>query len=165
MATNRLKANICGTSYTLVFEDSLSYMRDLVAQVDAEMTELVQSGSRVSTTMAAVLTALNNADKACKESRAADELRLALKKMVDEREQLQNQLAAARAETARLTEENRQLRSSNAASAAPATKKATVTKKDTEEPFVIKTAHADRKAAPVTDFEEILDDDTDTEEF
>lgn len=164
MATNRLKANICGTNYTLVFEDTLSYMRDLVAQVDAEMTELVQNGSHVSTTMAAVLTALNNADKACKESRAADELRLALKKMVDEREQLQNQLAAARAETARLTEENRQLRTSSAAASAPAPKKATVTAKEAEKPFVIKTARAEAKTLPMMDFEEILDD-TDTEEF
>ncbi len=163
MATNRLKANICGTNYTLVFEDSLSYMRDLVAQVDAEMTELVQNGARVSTTMAAVLTALNNADKACKESRAADELRLVLKKMVDEREQLQNELAATRAEAARLTEENRQLRTSTS-TAAPAPKKATVTAKEAEKPFVIKTARAETKSVPVADFEEILDD-TDTEEF
>lgn len=107
---NRLKANICGTTYTLVSEESLSYMRDMVAQVDAEMGQIVADDRRMSTTMAAVLTAVNNLDKAQKEARAAEELRLQLKRLTDDCEHLKDQLAAAREENARLSLEVIQLR-------------------------------------------------------
>lgn len=139
MSLNRLKANICGTTYTLVSEESLSYMRDLVAQVDAEMAQIVTDDRRMSTTMAAVLTALQNADKANKESKAAEDLRLKLKRMVDDCEHLKDQLAAAREESARLSQEILQLRAPK--TAAPAKKP--------------------RAPKPITDFEELLDESED----
>lgn len=144
MALNRLKANICGTTYTLVSEETLSYMRDLVAEVDGEMAQILAADSRMSTTMAAVLTAVTNADKARKESSAADELRLKLKRLVDDNEGLEDRLAAAREEVERLTKENLQLRASQAAPAArkPAGKSAQTTMLDS--------------------FEEILDDAEET---
>ena len=145
MALNRLKANICGTSYTLVSEESLSYMRDLVAQVDAEMAQIITDDRRMSTTMAAVLTAVQNADKATKESRAADELRLQLKRMVDECEHLKDQLADARAESARLQKELLQLRTApSAPSAAP--------------PAAPKPSVVPGVRDAFSDFEEILDE-------
>ncbi len=110
MPTNRLKANICGTSYTLVSEESLSYMRDLVAQVDEAMTAIVSGDPRVSTTMAAVLTALTNADRANKEKAAADRLRLEMKRAIDEQERLQNALSDEKAEAERLRQETVRLR-------------------------------------------------------
>lgn len=143
MAMNRLKANICGTSYTLVSEETLSYMRDLVAQVDAEMNEIVTNDRRMSTTMAAVLTALTNADKARKESRAAEELRLQLKRIVDDNERLKDQLAAVREEVSRLSQENVQLRQAKTSTPAKVTPKR-------EQP---------RDPMPMASFEEILDDD------
>ncbi|MBQ4617386.1 MAG: cell division protein ZapA [Clostridia bacterium] len=139
MSLNRLKANICGTTYTLVSEESLSYMRDLVAQVDAEMAQIVTNDRRMSTTMAAVLTALQNADKANKESKAAEDLRLKLKRMVDDCEHLKDQLAAAREENARLSQEILQLRAPKID--APA-----------------KKPHAPK---PIADFEELLDESED----
>lgn len=157
MALNRLKANICGTSYTLVSEESLSYMRDLVAQVDADMAQIITDDRRMSTTMAAVLTAVQNADKATKESRAAEELRLQLKRMVDECEHLKDQLADARAESARLQQEILQLRS-----APPAPPAAPVIKPTAP----VASAAPSAPAAPTardafTDFEEILDESED----
>jgi len=141
MSVNRLKANICGTTYTLVSEESLSYMRDLVAQVDSEMADIVANDRRMSTTMAAVLTALTNADKAQKEARAAEELRLELKRVVDDREHLKDQLVAAREEAARLSQEMLQLRTGRqAATPARAVKKPA-------------------QAMQMTTFEEILDED------
>ena len=146
MALNRLKANICGTTYTLVSEESVSYMRDLVAEVDTDMTNILTADSRMSTTMAAVLTAVTNADKARKETAAADDLRLKLKRLVDDNEALEDRLAAARAEVERLTKENRMLRT--AATAAPAApKKATAKTKQT---------------SLLDSFEEILDDAEET---
>ncbi len=146
MALNRLKANICGTTYTLVSEETLSYMRDLVAEVDSDMAQILAADSHMSTTMAAVLTAVTNADKARKESSAADELRLKLKRLVDDNEALEDRLAAAREEVERLTKENLQLRAAQAATPAapkkPAPNKAQTTLLDS--------------------FEEILDDAEET---
>ena len=145
MALNRLKANICGTTYTLVSEESVSYMRDLVAEVDADMTNILAADSRMSTTMAAVLTAVTNADKARKETAAADDLRLKLKRLVDDNEALEDRLAAAREEAERLTKENLALR---AAASAPAKPKKAVAEK-------VQTTLLDS-------FEEILDDAEET---
>ena len=124
MSVNRLKANICGTTYTLVSEEPISYMRDLVAEVDNDMAQIITGDPRMSTTMAAVLTAVTNADKARKETAAADELRLKLKRLVDDCESLEDRLAAARAEAERLANENLQLRSQAAAAPAPKAKPA-----------------------------------------
>jgi len=151
MAVNRLKANICGTSYTLVSEESISYMRDLVAQVDAQMSGIVTNDPRMSTTMAAVLTAIDNADKANKENRAAEELRLQLKRLVDECEHLKDQLAAAREEQNRLYKEAMDLRARQVS--APVTPKA---------PAKPSVPSPKAEAASLFDFEEILDDEEDT---
>ncbi len=145
MALNRLKANICGTTYTLVSEETLSYMRDLVAEVDADMTKILSADSRMSTTMAAVLTAVTNADKARKETAAADDLRLKLKRLVDDNEALEDRLAAAREEADRLTKENLALR---AATAVPA------------KPQKVQTQKA--QTTLLDSFEEILDDAEET---
>lgn len=146
MALNRLKANICGTTYTLVSEETVSYMRDLVAEVDADMTKILTADSRMSTTMAAVLTAVTNADKARKETAAADDLRLKLKRLVDDNEALEDRLAAARAETERLTKENLALRA--AATAVPAAPKMSAPKS--------------AQTSLLDSFEEILDDAEET---
>ncbi len=138
MALNRLKANICGTTYTLVSEETLSYMRDLVAEVDGDMTKILSADSRMSTTMAAVLTAVTNADKARKETAAADELRLKLKRLVDDNEALEDRLAAAREEVDRLSKENLALRAAAtpAAPKKPAAKKAQMTLLDSFEEII-----------------------------
>lgn len=143
MALNRLKANICGTTYTIVSEETMSYMRDLVAEVDTEMTHIMMADSRMSTTMAAVLTAVTNADKARKETAAADDLRLKLKRLVDDNEALEDRLAAAREEIDRLTKENLQLRTARTTTPRKSTKKAAQT-------------------TLVESFEEILDDTEET---
>lgn len=142
MALNRLTASIGGTTYTFVSEDSVSYMRDLAAKVDAEITAVLENDRTMSTTMAAVLAAVQNADIACKESRAANDLRVKLKTLVDERETLEGALAAAKAEVRRLQEENVSLRN-----VAPPTKASAPAKKEI--------------AWPLSSFEEILDDTED----
>ncbi len=111
MAQNRLKANICGTSYTLVSDEPLGYMRELVAQVDEAMTALVENDLHMSTTMAAVLTAVQSTDRANKESEAANALRREMKRAIDEIEQLKDRLAQEKSERDRLQKEIAQLRS------------------------------------------------------
>ena len=147
MAVNRLKATICGTAYTLISEESLSYMRDLVASVDNDMTAILENDRRMDTLTAAVLTAVQFADKAIKEEKAADELRVQCKQLVDAGEKLQDELAEAKAEVARLKEEALQLRQATMPKAAPVVSAAP------------KAAPVVPAAKPLTSFEEILDEE------
>ena len=145
MAVNRLKATICGTTYTLVSEESLSYMRDVAARVDEDMAAILDNDRHMSTTMAAVLMAVQYADKAIKEEKAADDLRVQYKKLLDASETLQDELASLKAETARLKEEALQLRQAAAPKAPP-----------TPAPPVPPVAPV---AKPMVSFEEILDEE------
>ena len=148
MAVNRLKATICGTTYTLVAEETLSYMRDIAARVDEEMTAILENDRHMSTTMAAVLTAVQYADKAIKEEKAADKFRVEYKQLLDASEKLQDELATAKAEAARLKEEMLQLRRAVQPKAVPAAPPAV--------PAAPKAAPASQ---PMTSFEEFLDEE------
>ncbi len=110
MALNRLKANIGGTQYTLVSDEPLSYLRDLAAQVDEAMNRLTENDPRMSTTMAAVLSAVQSTDLANKESAAANDLRRQMKHAIDDLEHANEQLAREKAENARLQKEILSLR-------------------------------------------------------
>lgn len=101
--TNRVKLSICATDYTVTSEDSEEYMRSIGAEVDHAMRVLLDSDPRISTTMAAVLTALTNADRAHKAEAAADNLRQQMKDYLDDN-------AKARQELERLRREVQELR-------------------------------------------------------
>ena len=62
---NRITVSICGDDYTLMAEESPSYMQKVAAMVDAEMGEIMASG-RVGRLDAAVLAAANLADQLLK---------------------------------------------------------------------------------------------------
>ena len=76
---NRVRLEICETEYIVTSEEPESYMLELGAQLDRDMRTLMNNDSRISTTMAAVLAALNNADIARKATDAADNLRAQMK--------------------------------------------------------------------------------------
>ena len=65
-SVNKIKLNICATDYVLTTDEPDSYMRELGGEVDHDMRVLLDSDPRISTTMAAVMTALTNADRARK---------------------------------------------------------------------------------------------------
>lgn len=99
---NKIRLTVCGTAYTLVTEDSEEYMLDLAGRVERAMKELM-ANPRISLTMAATLTALDNADTAEKALKAADNLRAQMKEYLDDN-------AKARMEAERLRQENSLLR-------------------------------------------------------
>ena len=72
-----------------------SYLQELGKQIDARMRELMADNPRVSTNMAAVLTAITLADQAHKSEEAADNLRVKLRDYLAENESLQKQLEQA----------------------------------------------------------------------
>ena len=109
MTTNKIKLNIVGTEYSIVSDEPVSYMTELGMQVDKEMREIMQD-PRISTTMAAVLVALNNADAVRKAEGAADNLRSQMKGYLDDNARARMESDSSRRELERLREENRKLR-------------------------------------------------------
>lgn len=59
---NKLQVKICGQEYTLVSDDSREYMLEMADYVDRKMTAVKNQNNRLSTSMAAILVALNVAD-------------------------------------------------------------------------------------------------------
>ena len=79
---NKITVTISGTDYTLMSEDSPSYMQKVAGLVDEKMTDIMAPG-RVSRMDAAVLAA-NLADELLKQQAAAENLRRQLKGYLDE---------------------------------------------------------------------------------
>lgn len=84
------KLNIAGEEYRIVSDESTEYMQDLAREVDAKMTTILR-GSRVSTTQAAILVALQYADDATKNSGNADTLRSQLKAYLEDAAQAKSE--------------------------------------------------------------------------
>ena len=80
---NRVTMNICGEDYTLVADESASYMEKVGSLVDAKMRELVES-AHVGRNDAAVLAAINIADELFKAQEGTENLRRQLKTYLDE---------------------------------------------------------------------------------
>ena len=98
---NRVIVNICGDDYTLVAEESPSYMQRVGAYVDGKMRE-IQDSARVGRTNSAVLTAINIADERFKEQEASVDLRRQLKDLMEENAKLKTELSESKREIFKL---------------------------------------------------------------
>ena len=74
---------IAGEEYRIVSEETEEYMADLAHEIDLKIANIMK-GSRVSTTQAAVLVALQYADDAKKNSGTTDNLRSQLKEYLED---------------------------------------------------------------------------------
>lgn len=98
---NRVIVNICGDDYTLVAEESPSYMQRVGAYVDGKMRE-IQDSARVGRTNSAVLTAINIADELMKAQDTAEQLRGQIKAYADEAAKAQSEASELKREIFRL---------------------------------------------------------------
>jgi len=98
---NRVTVTIANQEYTLVATEDAAYMEKVAHHVDAKLREVLE-GSKVSTTEAAVLAALNVADEYFKEVEAAENLRGQLKEYLEEATDLKMQLSEAKREIFKL---------------------------------------------------------------
>ena len=103
---NRITVSICGDDYTLMAEESPSYMQKVAAMVDAEMGEIMASG-RVGRLDAAVLAAANLADELFKQQAAAENLRRQLKGYLDEAGKAKAELSECKRELVKLQQQKR----------------------------------------------------------
>ncbi|PID80289.1 MAG: hypothetical protein CSA13_00330 [Clostridiales bacterium] len=72
---NRLTVKIFGNDYKLVSDDPKSYMKNVAYYVDERMNEIANNNKKFSSSMVAVLTALNIADDHFRLKEAFDALR------------------------------------------------------------------------------------------
>ena len=98
---NCIKVTICGEEYTLMAEESPSYMQKVAAMVDAEMGEIMASG-RVGRLDAAVLAAANLADQLLKQQASTENLRSQLKDYLDDANKAKSELSECRRELFKL---------------------------------------------------------------
>ncbi len=84
------KLIIAGEEYRIVSDESAEYMQNLARELDVKITSITKA-SRVSTTQAAVLVALQYADDAQKNSGSADTLRSQLKEYLEDAAQAKSE--------------------------------------------------------------------------
>jgi cell division protein ZapA len=98
---NSVTVNVGNQSYTLTTAEDSMYTQQVAAFVDEELRKVSQDG-RLSSSDAAVLTALNIADSYFKERETSDNLRHQLKEYLEEASRVKNELSEAKREIFRL---------------------------------------------------------------
>ena len=71
---NKLQVRICGQEYTLVSENTREYMLETADYVDRKMIAVKNMNGRLSTSMAAILVALNVTDDMRQEKEKTSEI-------------------------------------------------------------------------------------------
>lgn len=105
-AKNKVEVRIAGKDYTLVGTESDEYIQKVGLYIDKKMNEIMKVNNRLSTSMAAVLTAINVADDFFK----AHENELTFKK---DFKKAQDELEKLRDSNKEITEENAILNNRN----------------------------------------------------
>ena len=98
---NRVVISICGEEYTLVADETPSYMQKVGSYVSGKMTD-VMNAAKVGRTDAAVLTAVNLTDELFKSQAAAEQLRGQIKGYLDEASKAQSEVSELKREVFRL---------------------------------------------------------------
>lgn len=101
-----MELRIAGKDYTVVGTEPEEYIQRVGHYIDRKMSEIIKSSSNLSTSMAAVLTAINIGDEflQCRENELS--LKKELKKAIDENERLKE-------DKRRMTQENSTLSALN----------------------------------------------------
>lgn len=110
---NQVKLKIAGTEYLINTEEEAAAMKRLGDELNAKIEAISRHNTFLSTTMAAVMAALEYCEQAKKVSAEAEELRGELKKQVEAEACSKIELNEAHREIERLSRENRQLRIGN----------------------------------------------------
>lgn len=103
---NKVTVTISGTEYTLVSEESPSYMQKVATLVDDKMTDIMATG-RVSRMDAAVLAAANLADELLKQQTAAENLRRQLKGYLDDAGKAKAELGECKRQLTKLQQQKK----------------------------------------------------------
>lgn len=103
---NKVELRIAGKDYTIVGTEPEEYIQRIGHYIDRKMVEIMRTSNKLSTSLAAVLTAINVADDFFKSHESESNLKKELKRT-------QEQLESVREEKHRLSQENISLVSLN----------------------------------------------------
>jgi cell division protein ZapA len=85
---NKVDIRIAGKEYTLMGVESDEYLQKIGLYIDRKMNEIMRVNSKLSTSMAAVLTAINVADDFIKAHESETSLKKELKRVSEELEKM-----------------------------------------------------------------------------
>lgn len=108
--SNKLRIKVGGMDYIIASDEDTEYIRKLGEELNAKLDEIMKTNSYLSTSMAAVLAALDYCDKAQKTEQKCEEISTELKSVSEELACARLEMDGARREIERLNRENRSLR-------------------------------------------------------
>lgn len=111
MKKNKVKLTICGSDYNVLSDDNEQYIIEIGNMVDKRTTEVLNANPRLSTTMAAILVALEYCDKASKSERKFEALKNKENKEFEENLVAKNNFNSAQVQIRNLQEEIDNLKS------------------------------------------------------
>ncbi|KNY28717.1 cell division protein ZapA [Pseudobacteroides cellulosolvens] len=106
---NKVNVRIAGKDYTLVGVESEEYMQKIGLYIDKKMNEIMKVNTRLSTSMAAVLTAINIADDYYKCHETEKNLQKEVNDLASELERLKEVNKSLSGENATLQNKNTEL--------------------------------------------------------
>ena len=109
-AKNKVELRIAGKDYTIVGSEPEEYIHRVGLYVDKKMTDIIKINNKLSTSMAAVLTAINVVDDLFKSRDSEQELKNQLKKATEELEKLKRENKALQQENTILGNQNTELK-------------------------------------------------------
>ncbi|HOQ06318.1 MAG TPA: cell division protein ZapA [Clostridiales bacterium] len=109
-AKNKVELRIAGKDYTVVGSEPVEYIHRVGLYVDKKMTDIMRMNNKLSTSLAAVLTAINVVDDLFKSRESEQELKNQLKKVSEELERLKRENKALQQENTVLGSQNTELK-------------------------------------------------------
>jgi cell division protein ZapA len=107
---NKVELRIAGKDYTIVGTEPEEYIQKVGHYIDKKMTEILRYSSSLSTSLAAVLTAINVADDFFKSRESEQDARKELKRALDELESLKEEKQRLLQENSAVSEMNATLK-------------------------------------------------------
>lgn len=111
MPTNKIRLEICGSTYVICTTDPEDYTLSLAQKLDKAMNEILTATPQASVTTAAVMTGLAYLDELEKSSASADNMRGQIKDYLEDAAKARLEAEEARRELERLRRELSYLRS------------------------------------------------------
>lgn len=105
-AKNKVELRIAGKDYIVVGTEPEEYIHRVGLYIDKKMTDIMKASNKLSTSLAAVLTAINVGDDLFKCRESEQELKKELKKATEELERLREENKLLQQENASLAEQN-----------------------------------------------------------
>lgn len=105
MPSQKVRLEICGSSYVVSTNDSEEYLLNLAERLDTDMKRVMQEAPNASVTSAAVISALGYLDEAAKSSFGADNMRAQIQDYLEDAAKAKMAAEEARREAERLRRE------------------------------------------------------------